>query len=59
MFQQDYVKGPTDGKSNKAITLLLYYFSKKKKLRLKGRFERNGTNAAYLKSNENPEIVSQ
>lgn len=53
MFQQDYVKGPTDGKSNKAITLL---FFQKKKLRLKGRFERNGTNAAYLKSDENPEI---
>lgn len=42
----------------RVIKQLLYYFSKKK-LRLKGRFERNGTNAAYLKSNENPEIVSQ
>lgn len=40
----------------RVIKQLLYYFSKKKKLRLKGRFERNGTNAAYLKLNENPEI---
>lgn len=40
----------------RVIKQLLYYFSKKK---ITPEFERNGTNAAYLKSNENPEIVSQ